>query len=100
MCFGKSGGIIDHAEEQHRRAVHDFRALLRDGLHERVIEQLPLRYIHSCRRVPVLADHAFQQDVFEQAVHLGVDVMRIPVGFLPEFFRAFLDGTHVLLEFG
>ena len=44
--FGKSGGIIDHTEKQHRRAVHHVCTLFRYGLDERAVEQLPFRHVH------------------------------------------------------
>ena len=74
-CFGKRGGIIDHSEEEHRRAVHDLRTPFRYRLHKRTVEQLPLWSIHLCRCGTELTDQTFQQDILEKAVHFGVYVV-------------------------
>ena len=100
MRFGKRGGIIDHTEKKHRGAVHDFRSPFRYGAHERAIEQLPFGRLHPCRQFPPFIDHIFQHGLLEQAVHFGVDITGVFVGFLLELFRAFLNGIYVCLEVG
>ena len=100
MCFGKGGGIIDHAQEQQRSAVHDLFPLFRYGLYKSAVKHLPFRAGHPCRKVTELIHHILQHRVLEQTVHFGMDITGVFVGFFLEMFRPLLNGIHVLFEVG
>ena len=80
--------------------MHDFRALFCHGAHEGAIEQLPFGGLHTCRQFPPLIDHVFQHGILEQAVHFGMYITGVFVGFFLKLFRAFLNGIHILFEVG
>ena len=98
-CFGKCSGIIDHAEEQQCAQCMTSvpcSATERTRCHRTVAFGGFIRADSSRHSSTMFSKHG----ILEQAVHFGMYITGVFVGFFLKLFRAFLNGIHILFEVG